>query len=222
MEFVEKRVLVIDGNRADSPNFVPALRKKGYKVEVVHSGKEALQQSHQLSPDIIVINAVSLRTNGKRICAQIRRELNGCPIILIQAEGEPVNGSVDADAVLVLPFTARKLINRIRALVPTESDKTLSAGPITLDLERHLVQCEGRQARLTPKLAQLLEKLMRKQGEVQERERLFASVWQTQYTGDTRTLDVHISWLRQAIEADPRHPSYIKTIRGVGYRLDPE
>ena len=219
---MEKRVLVIEGNRADSPNFVPALRKKGYKVDVVHSGKEALLQAPNLSPDIIVVNAASLGTNGKRICAQIRRSLNGCPIVLIQSEGNEINGSLDADAILALPFTARKLINRIRALVPAESEKTLSTGPISLDLERHLVQCEGRQVRLTPKLAQLLEKLMRKQGEVQERERLFASVWQTEYTGDTRTLDVHISWLRQAIEADPRHPRYIKTIRGVGYRLDPE
>ncbi len=219
---MEKRVLVIEGNRADSPNFVPALRKKGYKVDVVHSGKEALLQAPNLSPDIIVVNAASLGTNGKRICAQIRRSLNGCPIVLIQGEGNEINGSLDADAILALPFTARKLINRIRALVPAESEKTLSTGPISLDLERHLVQCEGRQVRLTPKLAQLLEKLMRKQGEVQERERLFASVWQTEYTGDTRTLDVHISWLRQAIEADPRHPRYIKTIRGVGYRLDPE
>lgn len=219
---MEKRVLVIEGNRADSPNFVPALRKKGYKVDVVHSGKEALLQVPNLTPDIIVVNAASLRTNGKRICAQIRRSLNGCPIVLIQGEGYEHNGSLDADAILVLPFTARKLINRIRALVPAESEKTLTTGPISLDLERHLVQCEGRQVRLTPKLAQLLEKLMRKHGEVQERERLFASVWQTEYTGDTRTLDVHISWLRQAIEADPRHPRYIKTIRGVGYRLDLE
>jgi DNA-binding response OmpR family regulator len=217
---VEKNVLVIEGNRADSPNFVPALRKKGFQVNIVRSGKEALLYTAGLPPDIIVVNAASLRTNGKRICSLLRRNFNGRPIIVIHAQDEQLEGEIEADTVLNLPFTPRKLINRIRALVPTASEKQLHVGPISLDLERNLVQCEGRQVRLTPKLAELMEKMMRKPGEVHEREKLFASVWQTEYTGDTRTLDVHISWLRQAIEIDPRHPKYLKTIRGVGYRLD--
>jgi len=218
---VEKKVLVIEGNRADSPNFVPALRKKEYHVDVVRSGQEALRQAAASAPDVIVLHAASLRTNGKRICSLLRKNIPNCPIILIHAEGEEYDGHFEADAILQLPFTPRKLINRIRALVPAESDKLLSTGPISLDLERNIVYCDGKQTRLTPKLTELLERLMRRHGEVLERENLFAAVWQTEYTGDTRTLDVHISWLRQAIEENPRHPKYLKTIRGVGYRLDP-
>ncbi len=216
-----KTVLVIEGNRADSPNFIPAIRRKGYRVEVVRSGKEALQNSPSIHPDIVVVNAASLRTNGKRICSTLRKALSGCPIILIHSSGEIYNGGMEADVVLVLPFTARKLINRIRALAPEKINKTLKAGPIFLDLERNMVQCEGRQSRLTPKLTQLMEAFLRHPGEVLEREHLFTSVWQTEYLGDTRSLDVHISWLRQAIEENPRNPKYLITIRGVGYRLDP-
>jgi DNA-binding response OmpR family regulator len=218
---VGKTVLIIEGNRADSPNFVPAIRKKDYRVEVVRSGKEALRSTSDINPDIIVVNAASLRTNGKRICSKLRSELGDCPIIVIHSEDVRYNGDLDANVVLVLPFTARKLINRIRALVPTKIDKTLKAGSISLDLDRNVVQCGSRQTQLTPKLAQLMEAFLRHPGELLNREDLFSSVWQTKYLADTRTLDVHISWLRQAIEEDPRKPQYIKTVRGVGYRLDP-
>lgn len=219
---MKNTVLIIEGNRADSPNFVPAIRKKGYRVEIARSGKEALLMAPEVSPDVIVVNAASLRTNGKRICSNIRTDLEGTPIILIHKADEEYNGELDVDSLLVLPFTARKLINRIKVLVPEENSKHLKVGPLSLDVERNMVYCEGRQARLTPKLAQLLEELMRHAGEVLVREDLFSSVWQTEYIADTRTLDVHISWLRQAVEEDPRHPKFIKTIRGVGYRLDPQ
>lgn len=217
---MKTKVLVIEGNRAGSPHFTPALRKKGYSVQVVQSGKEALQSAETLKPDIAVVNLASLRTSGKRICSLLRKVLNGKPIVAIHGQDFELNGEVEADAVLVLPFTPRKLLNRMNSLLPSQSEKLMEVGPISLDRELHLVQCEGKQTRLTPKLSQLLQKLMRKPGEVLERKDLFASVWQTEYTGDTRTLDVHISWLRQAIEADPRKPKYIITIRGVGYRLD--
>jgi len=93
-------------------------------------------------------------------------------------------------------------------------------GLIRLDTERRRVRCQGREARLTPRLAQLLQILMEHPGAVVERAQLFRQVWKTEYTEDTRTLDVHISWLREALEEDPRHPQFLKTIRGVGYRLD--
>jgi DNA-binding response OmpR family regulator len=105
-------------------------------------------------------------------------------------------------------------------LLPGEGQRLLQAGPISLDLERKQVRCQGREARLTPRLARILEVLMRSPGIVLERERLFMDVWNTEYTGDTRTLDVHVSWLRHALEEDPRRPQFLKTIRGVGYRLD--
>jgi DNA-binding response OmpR family regulator len=93
-------------------------------------------------------------------------------------------------------------------------------GPIRLDLEKRRVRCLGKSTKLTPRLVVLLNLLMEKHGEVVEREPLFKKAWETNYTGDTRTLDVHISWLRRAIELDPENPKFLKTIRGVGYRLD--
>jgi DNA-binding response OmpR family regulator len=96
----------------------------------------------------------------------------------------------------------------------------IHVGPLRLDVEQRRVRCLGKNSKLTPRLTSLLQLLMDKHGEVVEREALFKKVWETNYTGDTRTLDVHISWLRRAIELDPLKPKFLKTIRGVGYRLD--
>ncbi len=128
----------------------------------------------------------------------------------------------EVEVSLVEPFTLQKLVNRIRPLLPSEPKSLISAGPIQLDTEQRLVRCENRQARLTPRLVTLLKILIDHPGELMDRKELFRQVWDTAYTVDTRTLDVHVSWLRQAIEEDPRQPKYIKTIRGMGYRLDIE
>jgi DNA-binding response OmpR family regulator len=170
-------------------------------------------------PDLVVVNAASMRTSGKRICRSMHESANGVPVVLI-SEPELISEGLSANVVLVLPFTIRKLLNRIRPLLPGDSGQLLHTGPIRLDLERRRVRCQGREAVLTPRLTQLLKAFMEHPGEALERERLFRDVWNTEYTGDTRTLDVHISWLRQAIEENPRKPRFLKTIRGVGYRLD--
>jgi DNA-binding response OmpR family regulator len=106
------------------------------------------------------------------------------------------------------------------AFTPGEEDRMLHVGPIRLNLQRKQVRCHGKEIHLTPRLMALLQLLMKNPGVVLERETLFKEIWNTEYTGDTRTLDVHISWLREAIEEDPRNPRYLKTIRRVGYRLD--
>ena len=125
-----------------------------------------------------------------------------------------------AQSVLSLPFTARKLINRITPLLPSDEDNIIRVGVIQLDPGTRRVRCDSKESRLTPRLARLLTTLMNHPGEVIERAQLFREVWRTEYLEDTRTLDVHISWLRQAIEDKPRSPRFLKTIRGVGYRLD--
>jgi DNA-binding response OmpR family regulator len=214
------RILWIEGKRANSPSFIPSLRKKGYNVEIVSNGTAALERLLQIDPDLVVLNAASLRTNGKRICRSIREEISNLPIVLITSPERPAPEDVCANVVLTLPFTPRKLINRIMPLLPGDGENMLHVGPIRLDIERKRVRCQGREARLTPRLAQMFRILMQHPSEVLERESLFRQVWDTKYTGDTRTLDVHISWLRQAIEEDPRKPQLLKTIRGVGYRLD--
>lgn len=213
-------ILWIEGRRAESPSFIPSVRKKGYYVDVVPTGAAALERLSGISPDLVVINAASMRTSGKRICRSLRASIKNLPIILISSADQSSVEEANATVVLHLPFTSRKLLNRIVRLLPGDGNKTLDAGPIHLDLELKRVKCKGREARLTPRLTQILEMLMRRHGEVVQREELFRKVWSTEYTGDTRTLDVHISWLRQAIEQDPRNPEYLKTIRGVGYRLD--
>lgn len=148
------------------------------------------------------------------------------PIILItipDGDGKSTkenNNSNGKDITLTLPFTIQKLINRIKPLLPGEGKDVLHMGPIWLDLEHKRVRCMNNSGKLTPHLVKLLKLLMDHPGEVIERDALFKHVWETEYTVDTRTLDVHISWLRKIIEVDPRHPRFIITSRGVGYRLD--
>jgi DNA-binding response OmpR family regulator len=213
-------ILLIEGKHAENPAFAPALRKRGFVVELVSSGSEAnARLTAGFAPELIVVNAASLRSSGKRICQSLREKVDDLPILLILNEDHGLE-HMDADAVLLLPFTAQKLVNRIRHLLPGDGKDCIHAGPIRLDIEKRMVHCAGRQARLTPRLVFLLKSLMEHSGEVYERKALFSRVWETDYTADTRTLDVHISWLRQAIEVDPDTPQYLKTIRGVGYRLD--
>jgi DNA-binding response OmpR family regulator len=216
----EAKLLVIEGKYADHPAFVPALRKKGFVVEAVSSGSDASARLIAgLTPDVIIVNAATLRTSGKRICHTLRAKAAKRPILLILDPDQDVE-KVDADIVLSLPFTVQKLINRIRHLLPGDGKDNIHAGPVRLDVEKRIVRCLGKQARLTPHLTLLLKYLIEHPGEVIERKTLFSQVWDTTYTDDTRTLDVHISWLRHSIEPDPDAPRFIKTVRGVGYRMD--
>lgn len=213
-------LLVIEGKHADHPAFVPALRNKAFAVEPVSSGSEALRRlSGGFLPDAVVVNAATLRTSGKRICQSLRETAASLPILLILDADREV-GKVDADVILHLPFTVQKLVNRIRHLLPGDGNHSLHAGPVRLDLEKRTVRCLGKQTRLTPRLVRLLKILIERPGEVIERKDLFSLAWETSFTDDTRTLDVHISWLRQALEPDPRNPRFLKTVRGVGFRLD--
>ncbi|MGD8751193.1 MAG: response regulator transcription factor [Anaerolineales bacterium] len=218
---MKTKILWIEGSKKATPPFVANLRERGYQVETVSTGKAALVRVPRMDPDLAVVNAASLRTTGNRICSSLRATLNGNPILLIAGESQDATKTESANQVLVLPFTIRKLVNRIRGLVPKEGDKILRAGPISLYMKRQVVRCAGGgPRRLTPRLTTLLEMLMKRRGEVIDRDELFRKVWQTDYVGDTRTLDVHISWLRKKIEKDPRNPQLLKTIRGIGYRLD--
>ncbi len=214
------RILWIEGKRADSPSFVPALRKKGFQVEVVPTGTAALDYIEQNDAHVVVLNAASLRTSGVRICRSINERSDGLPILIIENPQHPFTDQASASVVLALPFTSRKIINRIKPFIPGEGKNSFDAGPIHLDIERRQVRCKSREEQLTPRLTTLLKIFMEHPGEVLERENLFKQVWNTEYIGDTRTLDVHISWLRKAIEVDPRNPQFLKTMRGVGYRLD--
>ncbi|MBP6210646.1 MAG: response regulator transcription factor [Anaerolineales bacterium] len=212
-------ILVIENKHAEIPSFAPDLQKKGFDVHMAQNGSKAVARLKEVSPSLVVVNAASLRSTGLRICQSIREKDPKLPIILILEDDNEVNKDA-ADAVLALPFTVQKLVNRINPLLPGDGKNVLHVGPIRLDLEKRRVRCFGKNTKLTPRLVTLLHLLMDKHGEVVEREPLFKKAWETNYTGDTRTLDVHISWLRRAIEIDPDNPKLLKTIRGVGYRLD--
>jgi DNA-binding response OmpR family regulator len=213
-------LLLIEGKHADHPAFSTALRKKGFVVDLVSSGSEALARlADDLCPELVIVNAATLRTSGKRICQSVREKAASVPILLILEEERGME-KMEADVILSLPFTSQKLVNRIRHLLPGDGKNAIHAGPIRLDIEKRMVRCMGKQTRLTPRLVNLLKALMEHSGDVFERKELFSQVWETNYTDDTRTLDVHISWLRQAVEADPNSPQIIKTVRGVGYRLN--
>ena len=212
-------ILIIEGRHAEIPSFANDLQKKGFNVGTAKSGGEAISHLDKTCPDLVVVNAASLRSSGVRICQSLRDKNEKLPIILI-LEGNSTVGKDSADVILNLPFTVQKLANRIKPLLPGDGKNVIQAGPIRLDAEKRRVRCLGKNAKLTPRLVALLQILMDRHGEVVEREQLFKQVWETDYTGDTRTLDVHISWLRRAIELDPLNPKFLKTIRGVGYRLD--
>jgi DNA-binding response OmpR family regulator len=213
-------ILLIESRRASAPSFAPALERKGYEVRVAHKVDGSLNGVSPIKPDLVILDAASMQTTGTRMCRSTRSILAGTPIILVAPRGTRPDAGCGANVTLIHPFTPRKLLNRVARLLPADERFALVTGPIRLNMAQRTVRSHGREARLTPKQAKLLEVFMHAPGQLMTREALIRQVWHTDYTGDTRTLDVHMSWLRRAIEPDPSHPRYIKTIRGMGYRLD--
>jgi len=219
LENSQVSVLCIEGNRNNNFAFAPDLARKGYEVHAVSNGAEGIALLPEILPMVIVINAASLRTNGARIVRRFRALLPECPIVLIVKKGSPQDDVPEANIVLALPFTVQKLVNRIRTFQSIENRHVHELGPLLLNTRSNMVTCNGKEAHLTPRLSKLLMHMMAEPNKVLPRKELFQKVWETDYTGDTRTLDVHISWLRQAVEEDPRCPTLILTERSIGYRL---
>ena len=214
-------ILWIEGRWSGNLDFVSLLTKKGFLIETVSSGKQAIEQAGKNDYSLLIVNAASMRTSGVRICKDVHQKYKSLPIILICSPDRIAQGVEEYVGYrLVLEFTTRKLVNRIMKLLPGDEDKMIHKGPIVIDPDRNLVTANGHQSTLTPRLFSLLSLFVKHPGKTITREALFKEVWKTSYTGDTRTLDVHISWLRRAIEEDPRNPQLLMTVRGVGYKLD--
>lgn len=213
-------VLLIEGKRRLKNNFAQELSDKGFDVTTVTSGATALETIPDLMPNVVVINAMSLRTNGLRITNWIRTAWPDLPIILIIAEDEAITNAPQANVLLRLPFTVQKLINRLRLFNEVKHKHILKKGVLELNTQTAVAHYKDKEAHLTPRCSDLLRVMMEKPGKVLTRKELFSHVWDTDYTGDTRTLDVHISWLRNALEENPRQPELIQTIRGIGYKLN--
>ena len=213
-------IMLVEGKRAGDRSLEAAIAKAGYDVHVFFTGSAALNWSQNHTPDLIVFDGASMRSSGVRSCRRLRRALGETPIILTRAVGDAKDASADADVYLKKPFTARKLLNRVRALLPADEykEEIVRAGDLTLYRGKRSVDVAGRgEKRLTPKLVTLLETFLRHPNEVLSRRQLMRDVWNTDYVGDTRTLDVHIRWMREAIEDDPGDPRRLTTVRGVGY-----
>jgi DNA-binding response OmpR family regulator len=211
-------ILLVEGARPAS-SLVPALEGRGYHVVRASNSKEALSRVRTDAPALAVVNSTSLHTDGQRLCLDLKAATDTTPIIIIVRAGSDPEKITCADLVLVRPFTTRKLLNRIVRLLPDSVGNVLRVGDFTLNPDSRSLRVGKTEYHLTPMKAHLLELFMRQPGEVLSREFLMKNVWHTDYLGDTRTVEVHIRWLREIIEDDANHPVYLKTIRGVGYRF---
>ena len=215
-------ILLVEGKRAGQNTAVPALEKAGHTYTLCHTGNEAIKTLTNFTPHLIIFNAATMRTTGSRICRRIKRNDETLPIIHIRAAGSLKDLTAEADIYLEQPFTSRKLLNRVRDLLPIDyaNEEIVRYGHITLFLSKKAVDVSGKgESRITPKLAHLLEQFLRHPCQMLTRRDLMQSVWKTDYIGDTRTLDVHIRWAREHIEENPAKPQFLKTVRGKGYIL---
>jgi len=192
-------------------------QREGIAVAFARTQVAGLQMARELQPVIVVINTAESHFSGDRLCRTLGRRLPGTQRLLIVEQGNGLN--VPCELRLVRPFTGRKLRESLDRLLDAAAPHILRAGPLQLDLvSRVVIGPKGRE-HLTPKACQLLATLMQRPNQVISRKDLMGRIWDTVYLGDTRTLDVHIRWLREKIETDPKQPTLLVTRRGVGYLL---
>ena len=212
-------ILLLEGRKSATRYLAPLLDGLEHDVVAARTRREALVKVQEVRPQVIVMDSPSLRFSCRRFCTALRDGNLDIPILMLLPEGAKIDRSVGARAHLRYPFSARKLSNRVVRLLPAPGDDLLRVGDVILHTEQRCVIHRGRESHLTPKQARLLEIFMRHPGEILTRVFLMKQVWNTDYMGDTRTLDVHIHWVRKAIEDDYKSPVYLRTIRQVGYRF---
>jgi len=204
-----------------------SLRREGYEVREARDGQEALTNARENTPDLIVLDVMLPGLDGFSICRILRAEME-TPIILLTARMGEMDKIVGlesgADDYVTKPFSTGELVARIRAVMrrarPSQSGLVIEQGPLRLNLERRRAYRQERELTLSPKEFDLLAELMRHPGIALSRDTLMDRVWGYDFMGDTRTVDVHIRWLREKIEEEPSNPNYIQTVRGVGYRFE--
>jgi DNA-binding response OmpR family regulator len=213
-------VLLVEGRKPTAEHLAPVLDGQEYNVITTNTRRDALATAQEVLPAVIVLDAPSLRFDSRRFCETLQEMALEVPVLMLLPEGAQIDRSDGARAHLRHPFSAKKLANRITRLLPIPDDKVLQVGAIVLNLKQRCVICGKRESNLTPKQAALLEIFMRHPGEVLTRGFLMKQVWNTDYVGDTRTLEVHIHWLRKALEEDAGSPALLRTVRRVGYRFN--
>lgn len=194
-----------------------SLQAEGIAVAFARTQTMGLQMARSLQPAIVVINAINSHFSGDRLCRTLVRQAPGAQRLLVVERGQ--GSQIPCEQRLVRPFTGRKLRDTLRKLLETSVPSTLAVGPLQLNLTARVVIGPHGREHLTPKECGLLAAFMRRPNQVISRQELMQDIWETHYLGDTRTLDVHIRWLREKIEIDPQHPFMLVTQRGIGYRL---
>jgi DNA-binding response OmpR family regulator len=225
-------ILLIDDERKLTDPLRSSFERAGYEVTIAHDGQSGLNLANVIKPDVIVLDVMMPGLDGWHVCQAVRQH-SAVPIIMLTALDDTVDRikglELGADDYLVKPFGFKELEAHVRAILRRIQldrgyhDAHIRVGDIMLDLEAHIVTKGGKEINLRQKEFEILTLLMANVGKVISRERLFDEVWGTDWLGDTRTLDVHMSWLRAKLEDDPAHPMCLQTVRGIGYRFnDPE
>ena len=222
------RVLVVEDEESYSDALAYMLRKEGFEVAIAADGNAALAEFDRNGADIVLLDLMLPGIPGTEVCRQIRAT-SSVPVIMVSAKDDEVDKVVGlelgADDYVTKPYSPRELVARIRAVLrrgaePEAATSALEAGPVRMDVERHVVTVDGAEQKLPLKEFELLEMFLRNPGRVLTRGQLIDRVWGSDYVGDTKTLDVHVKRLRAKLEPDPSEPRYLVTVRGLGYKLD--
>jgi DNA-binding response OmpR family regulator len=226
------RILIADDEPSVRDSVSYALRQEGFDVTLAVDGDDAdvKLEDEQLGFDLLILDIMMPGRSGLDLCREVRGR-SPVPIILLTAKDAEVDKvvglEVGADDYVTKPFSVRELLGRVRAqLRRRELDRTsgpegsqVDAGPVSIDLARHLVSVRGEPVNLTRSEFQVLRLLAGNPGQVFSRKEIMEELWQSEFSGDVRACDVHISNLRQKIEPDPQEPELVLTVRGVGYKL---